>query len=230
MNQKLDRILIVDDELPIRKFLRVSLESNGYEVIETENGKQALEAVKSKNPAGIILDLGLPDISGLEVTKAVRGDSQVPIIILSVQGQEKIKIEALDLGADDYLTKPFSLEELLARLRRTLQRSKLVSSPTQYSVGEIRLDLERRHATMKGKDLGLTPNEFGLLATLMRQSGKVLTHRQLLREVWGEAYAEDSHLLRVNVCNLRRKLEVDKNTPNYIKTEPGVGYRLVEPH
>jgi two-component system KDP operon response regulator KdpE len=229
MSQKMDRILIVDDELPIRKFLRVSLEGNGYEVLETETGKQALELVNTHNPAGIVLDLGLPDMSGLEVTKAIRQTSQVPIIILSVQGQEKVKIEALDLGADDYLTKPFSLEELLARLRRTLLRSKSVSNPTLYTVGEIRLDLERRHANIRGKDLGLTPNEFGLLATLMRQCGKVLTHKQLLKEVWGEAYADDSHLLRVNICNLRRKLEVEKDVPNYIKTEPGVGYRLLDP-
>lgn len=228
MSSKATKVLIIDDEFPIRKFLRVSLESNQYEVLEAERGKDALEMIKSHNPDALILDIGLPDLSGVEVTRLVRNNSQVPVLILSVQGQEKTKIEALDAGADDYLTKPFSVDELLARLRRALKRSVSNSPATVYQVGEIRLDLERRSVVVKGKDVSLTPNEFSLLASLMRQAGRVLTHKQLLREVWGEAYVDDSHLLRVNVCNLRRKLEVDATTAKYLRTEPGVGYRLAE--
>ena len=228
MSGKAVKILIIDDEFPIRKFLRVSLESNNYEVFEAERGRDALDLVKTHNPDALILDIGLPDISGVEVTRLVRNFSQVPVLILSVQGQEKVKIDALDAGADDYLTKPFSVEELLARLRRALKRSISNSPATVYQVGDIRLDLERRSVVIKGKDVNLTPNEFSLLAALMRQAGRVLTHKQLLREVWGEAYVDDSHLLRVNVCNLRRKLEVDPATAKFLRTEPGVGYRLTE--
>ena len=228
MSHKAIKVLIIDDEFPIRKFLRVSLESNQYEVLEAERGKDALDLVKTQNPDALILDVGLPDMSGVDLTRLIRHDSQVPILILSVQGQEKTKIEALDAGADDYLTKPFSVEELLARLRRALKRSLSSSPATVYQLGEIRLDLERRNVIVKGKDINLTPNEFSLLASLMRHAGRVLTHKQLLREVWGEAYVDDSHLLRVNVCNLRRKLEVDATTGKYLRTEPGVGYRLTE--
>jgi two-component system KDP operon response regulator KdpE len=229
MDEKEPKILIVDDEASIRHFLRVSLEGHKYKVLECDNGTDAIAVAQKENPDAMIVDMGLPDMTGAEVTEAVRKFSRAPIVILSVQGQEKTKIEALDLGADDYLTKPFSVDELLARLRAASRRFQATLNSTVLICGDVKLDLERRTVVVKGIDVSLTPNEFSLLAAMLRHAGKVLTHRQLLREVWGEAYADDSHLLRVNICNLRRKLEVDPVIPSYIKTEPGVGYRLAEP-
>ncbi len=229
MDDKQVKVLIVDDESSIRHFLRVSLEGHKYKVIEAERGADAIELARKENPDAIIIDMGLPDMTGAEVTQSIRKFCKVPILILSVQGHERTKIEALDLGADDYLTKPFSVDELLARMRAATRRFQETANSTTLICGDVKLDLERRTVVVKTTDVSLTPNEFSLLAAMLRHSGKVLTHRQLLKEVWGEAYADDSHLLRVNICNLRRKLEVDPVIPSYIKTEPGVGYRLAEP-
>jgi len=177
----------------------------------------------------LLLDLGLPDGSGIDLLRRLRQEHSTPVIILSVQGAESTKIEALDLGADDYLTKPFSVDELLARVRAALRRSKSLHAPTLLTCGDLELDMERRQVSLAGHEVSLTPNEFSLLLAFMRNQDRVLTHRQLLKEVWGEGYLDDSHVLRVNVCNLRRKLNSPDGKRNYIKTEPGVGYRLCLP-
>jgi len=220
------RILVVDDERPIRRFLRTSLTVNGYTVFEATNGREALAAVSANRPDVIILDLGLPDIDGVEITQRIREWSQIPVIILSVREHEVDKIAALDAGADDYLTKPFGVGELLARIRVALRR---VTQPTTEPVvtnRDLVVDLGRRLVTMAGSEVQLTPTEYDLLRVLVTQAGKVLTHQQLLRQVWGTGYEDEVHLLRVNVSNLRRKLEPEPARPQYIITEPGVGYRL----
>jgi two-component system KDP operon response regulator KdpE len=220
------RILIVDDELPIRRFLRASLVAHGYDVFESPDGLTALQAVAVDRPDLVILDLGLPDVDGVEVTRRLREWSQVPIIILSVRGAESDKIAALDAGADDYLTKPFGAGELLARLRVALRR---VASPAGEPVlvmGDLTVDLAQHRVNLGGRDLQLTPTEYDLLRVLATHGGKVLTHRQLLHDVWGPGYESELHLLRVNVSNLRRKIEADPARPEYLVTEPGVGYRL----
>jgi two-component system KDP operon response regulator KdpE len=220
------KILIVDDEASIRRFLRVTLTSQAYIVLEAATGKEALSRVAEDKPDIVILDLGLPDIDGVEVTRLLREWTQMPIIILSVRGAESDKIAALDAGADDYLTKPFGVGELLARLRAALRRTALIASEPVFTSGNLKVDLSRRLVTMANLEVQLTPHEYGLLRVLVIHAGKVLTHRHLLREVWGAEYGDEFHMLHVNISNLRRKIEPDPARPQLIITEPGVGYRL----
>jgi two-component system KDP operon response regulator KdpE len=220
------RILVVDDEPPIRRYLRAALSAQGFIVYEAENGGEALNAVLASRPDIIILDLGLPDIDGIEVTRRLREWSQTPIIILSVREAEHDKIAALDAGADDYLTKPFSTGELMARMRVVMRR--LADKPDEpvLQTGGLRMDLSRRLVTVNANEVSLTPTEYDILRLLLQNAGKVLTHNQLLRQVWGTAYESEMHILRVNISNLRRKIETDPTRPHYLMTEPGVGYRL----
>ena len=220
------RVLVVDDEPAIRRFLRVSLGAHGCTVFEATNGQEALAGVAAHRPDVVILDLGLPDIDGLEVTRQLREWTRLPIIILSVRGEEAEKIAALDAGADDYLTKPFGAGELLARMRAAVRRA---SSPTVeplFASGSLTVDLGRRLVAVDGNAVQLTPTEYDLLRLLVTHAGKVLTQHQLLREVWGAGYETEAHMLRVNISNLRRKIEPDPARPRYVLTEPGVGYRL----
>lgn len=219
-------VLIVDDEFPIRRFLRVTLMSQAYTVFEASSGKEAISKVAEVKPDIIILDIGLPDIDGIEVTRMLREWTQTAIIILSVRGAEKDKIAALDAGADDYLIKPFSMGELLARLRAALRRTTRVPGDPIFVSGELKVDLSNRVVTLAGHDVSLTPNEYGLLRVLINQAGKVLTHRYLLNEIWGSEYGNELHMLHVNISNLRRKIETNPSHPQLIITEPGVGYRL----
>ena len=221
------RVLVVDDEPAIRRFLRVTLTAHGYLVFESANGQAALLEVVQHRPDLVILDLGLPDVDGIEVTRRLREWTHLPILILSVRGQEMDKIAALDAGADDYLTKPFGAGELLARMRVALRRAATPTAEPIFTTHQLTLDFARRRVTMAGRELQLTPTEYDLLRVLVTHAGKVLTHRQLLREVWGAGYEHETHMLRVNISNLRHKLEPDPVRPEYILTEPGVGYRLL---
>ncbi|MDX1662582.1 MAG: response regulator [Candidatus Promineifilaceae bacterium] len=220
------RILVVDDERAIRRFLRTSLGVHGYQVFEASTGIEAQEAMIQHRPDIVILDIGLPDMEGIEVTRQLREWSSVPIIILSVREQEQDKIAALDAGADDYLTKPFSVGELMARLRAAQRRVTQPAGEPIFRHEELVLDVAHRHVTVSGEAVSLTPTEYDLLRVLASHAGKVLTHRQLLREVWGVGYEQDVHLLRVNISNLRHKIEPEPSRPVYILTEPGVGYRF----
>jgi two-component system, OmpR family, KDP operon response regulator KdpE len=220
------KILIVDDEPEIRRFLRASFKLYHHEISEAETGSEALDKAYQEKPDLVILDLGLPDIDGVEVTRQIREMSTVPIIILSVRNGENDKIEALDAGADDYLTKPFSMGELLARVRVVLRRNEPQISKTLMKSGELELDIPRHRVTLAGAEIALTPTEFDILAVLMQNQGVVVTHRQLIHQVWGSVYEDESRLLRVNISNLRHKLESDPNRPIYIITELGVGYRF----
>jgi two-component system KDP operon response regulator KdpE len=220
------RILIVDDERAIRRFLRVSLEAHGHTVFEAINGQEALAAAATHRPDVIILDLGLPDLEGIEVTRRLREWTQTPIIILSVREHETDKIAALDAGADDYLTKPFGVGELMARLRVAVRHAIQPATEPVFDLGELRVDLAHRVVTAAGQEVQLTPTEYDLLKLLVTHGGKVLTHRHILQQVWGHGYEQETHLLRVNISNLRRKIEPDPTRPIYILTEPGVGYRL----
>jgi two-component system KDP operon response regulator KdpE len=226
MSEMGPRVLVVDDEPAIRRFLCTSLSAHDYSVFDAGNGQEALAAVLAYRPDLVILDLGLPDLDGIEVTRLLREWSAVPIIILTVQEQEAAKITALDAGADDYVTKPFGMGELLARIRVALRRAASPTAEPVFTTGELAVDLARRLVTVGGREIQLTPTEYDLLRVLVTHAGKVLTHRQLLRQVWGVAYQEETHLLRVNMSNLRHKLEPDPSRPIYIITEPGVGYRL----
>lgn len=222
----LPRILVVDDELAIRRFLHTVLSSEEFVLHEAENGHAGLAAAATFRPDVILLDLGLPDLDGLEVIKRVREWSPVPIIVLSVREHENDKVSALDAGADDYLTKPFGVGELLARIRAALRRSlQKIPEPVFISNG-LQMDLGSRRVTVSGEDVALTPTEYDILRLLVTHAGKVLTHGQILKQVWGMAYLEQPHVLRVNISNLRRKLESDPSRPQHIITEPGVGYRL----
>ncbi|MBI3739800.1 MAG: response regulator [Chloroflexi bacterium] len=225
MTDSLPRILVVDDERPIRRFLKATL-SGQYDVIEASDGEEAIRASTNDRPDLIILDLGLPDIDGVEVTRRLREWSQVPIIIVSVREQETDKIAALDAGADDYLTKPFSAGELMARIRVALRRVSQSESQSVFTSSGLTVDLARRVVTVDGNEISLTPTEYDILRGLVQHPDRVLTHRQLLRMVWGVAYENEAHLLRVNMSNLRRKIEKDPARPTHIITEPGVGYRL----
>ncbi|HEY5983442.1 MAG TPA: response regulator [Anaerolineales bacterium] len=225
MTGDLPRVLVVDDERPIRSFLRASL-SGQYQVLEAANGDDAIRTVVQEKPDVIILDLGLPDIDGVEVTRRLREWTQIPIIIVSVREQESEKIKALDAGADDYLTKPFGAAELMARLRVAQRRVPRPEADSIYVHDDLSVDLAQRIVSVAGKVAFLTPTEFDILRTLIEHAGKVVTHRQLLRMVWGAAYEEETHLLRVNVSNLRRKIEQHPAKPRHVITEPGVGYRL----
>jgi two-component system KDP operon response regulator KdpE len=220
-------VLVVDDDRAIRRFLRTSLTAHGYTVLEAESGQKALQDVAAHRPDVVILDLGLPDLDGVEVTRQLREWSQVPVIILSVREHEADKIAALDAGADDYLTKPFGVGELMARLRVALRHAvSQVDETAEFTLGHLKVDLTRRIVEVNGEEAQLTPTEYALLRALIKHAGKVLTHHQLLREVWGPGYEQEKHLLRVNVSNLRSKLEAEPARPEYILTEPGVGYRL----
>ena len=222
-------VLVIEDEPQIRRFLRATLTTHGYHLIEAVNAQEGLAHAATHNPALIILDLGLPDLDGLDVTRQVREWSDVPIVVLSARGQEQDKIAALDAGAEDYLTKPFGVGELLARMRvalRHAQQAVDASEEPLFAVGDLQVDLARRQVTVANEEVHLTPIEYNLLKTLVQHAGKVVTQTQLLKEVWGPAYSAESHYLRVYMSQLRRKIEVDPARPRYLLTEPGVGYRL----
>ncbi|MBI2909470.1 MAG: response regulator [Chloroflexi bacterium] len=220
------RVLIVDDEAPIRRFLRASLSAHGYVVFEADTGQGALSGVIAHRPDVVILDLGLPDMDGVEVTRLLRKWTQVPIVVLSVRDREEEKIAALDSGADDYVTKPFGMGELLARLRVAARHAAGLATEPVFCAEGLKVDLARRLVTVGDREVQLTPTEYDLLKALVNHAGKVLTHKHLLSEVWGEGYEQEKHLLRVNISNLRRKIEEDVARPRYIQSEPGVGYRL----
>jgi two-component system KDP operon response regulator KdpE len=220
------RILVVDDERPIRRFLRASLSAQGYQVTEAATGKEALAAAVTDHPDLMILDLGLPDMDGVEVTRQIREWSDLPIVILSVRDSEKDKVTALDAGADDYLGKPFGTGELLARLRVALRRTGMAAGEAVFRQDELEIDWNRRVVLVQKKEITLTPTEYELLRALVRNAGRVLTHHYLLRTIWGAGYEYDLHILRVNMSNLRRKIEPDPTRPRFILTEPGVGYRF----
>jgi two-component system KDP operon response regulator KdpE len=226
MNETGQRVLVVDDENAIRRYLRAALSAQGFAIFEAANGQEAISSVVSNHPDLIILDLGLPDFDGIEVTRRLREWSQTPIIILSVREAENDKIAALDAGADDYLTKPFSTGELMARMRVALRRMTHTPDEPVLQVDDLKMDLSRRLVTVGQKQVSLTPTEYEILRLLLQNAGKVLTHRQLLRQVWGTAYESEMHILRVNISNLRRKIEADPSRPHYLLTEPGVGYRI----
>jgi two-component system KDP operon response regulator KdpE len=221
------RILVVDDEPQIRRFLRTSLGAQGYAVSEVASGREALEAAVKQEPDLVILDLGLPDMDGLEVIEKLRADCQTPIVVLSIRGDEKGKVRALDLGADDYVTKPFGMDELLARVRTALRhRLQQQGEIPVYRCGDLAVDLVRRIVTLRGVEVKLSAKEYGVFALLVAHAGKVLTHGFLLREAWGPANTEDVQYLRVYIRSLREKLESDPTRPEFILTETGVGYRL----
>jgi two-component system KDP operon response regulator KdpE len=226
MSENKLHVLVVDDEQSIRRFLRVTLTSQGYTVFESTTGQEALSGAVSSKPDIIILDLGLPDLDGVDVTRLLRQQSQIPIIVLSVRGSESDKVAALDAGADDYLTKPFGTGELLARIRANLRRSTQPSGDPIFSSGDLNVDLSRRLVTVAGREIQLTPTEYELIRVFVTHAGKVLTHNQLLSKVWGAGYEKEFHMLHVNISNLRHKIEADPTRPQYIITEPGVGYRL----
>jgi two-component system KDP operon response regulator KdpE len=223
-------ILIIEDEAPIRRFLRASLPLHNYRWVEAATAAEGLYLAAAQRPDVVILDLGLPDMDGVEALGSLRGWSDVPVLVLSAREQEAEKIAALDAGADDYLTKPFSLGELLARLRVALRHGARRAAPEApaFDLGDWHVDLAARSVLVGGKQIHLTPTEYRLLITLIRHAGKVVTHRQLLRELNGEDHGDASHTLRVHISQLRRKLEVDPARPRYLVTEPGVGYRLRE--
>ncbi len=220
-------VLVVDDEIQIRRFLRVSLETNGYRVAEAENGKQAIAEAARLRPDLIVLDLNLPDRDGLDVLKHVREWTNTPVIMLSVRDADRDKAAALDAGADDYLTKPFSTVELLARLRVAARHAQPAPADTIYTFGDLQVDLVRRVVMLRGEPVKLTPTEYALLRLMVQHAGRVLTHRQILRQVWGPDYVEETHYLRVYFAQLRQKLGEDPTHPKLIVTEPGVGYRLM---
>jgi two-component system KDP operon response regulator KdpE len=222
-------VLVVEDEPQVLRFLRASLGAHGYRLVEATSGERALVEAATRIPDIVLLDLGLPDVDGVEVARRLREWSAVPLIVLSARGQESDKIRALDAGADDYLTKPFGVGELLARMRVALRHAARVAAgvgESAFETGELRVDLAARRVLVKGEDVRLTRTEYNLLATLAKHAGKVLTHRQLLREVWGPGATGQSHYLRVYMGQLRHKLEEDAARPRYLLTETGVGYRL----
>jgi two-component system KDP operon response regulator KdpE len=220
---------VVEDELSIRRFLKPSLQSEGFAVAEADTGAEALALAASRQPAVILLDLGLPDVDGLEVLRLLRAVSAVPVIILTARGRDEDKIAGLDAGADDYLTKPFSVGELLARIRVALRRAQTPGEDAgaePYASGDLAVDLAARLVRVRGAEVHLTPHEYGILALLVRRAGKVVTQKQILREVWGHAGVEQAHYVRLYVHQLRGKIERDPARPVHIVTEPGVGYRL----
>lgn len=222
------RILIVDDEKTVRRFLRASLLSHGYSVFEAESGAEGMEKSVSSHPDAIILDLGLPDMDGVDVARQIRRRSKTPIIILSVREDESDKIEALDAGADDYLTKPFRAGEMLARLRAVMRRLSPPAETALFTAGKLAIDVAKHSVEMDGRFVHLTPTEYDILKLLVLNAGRVLTHGQILKEVWGKSEELEgvAHLLRVTISNLRDKIEPNPDRPTLIVTEPGVGYRL----
>ena len=226
-------ILVVEDEKPIRNFMCVSLEAQGYRCIDTQHGKTAISLVSAHNPEIIVIDLGLPDIDGIQVISMVRPLTTAAIIVVSARGHEREKVEALDCGADDYLTKPFSVVELLARIRVALRHSTQRSqpdhqSPAAFLIGDLRIDYENRRVFLFDDEIHLTPMEYRLMALMAKYAGKVLTHKFILDEIWGYYSGNDTQSLRVFMANIRRKIEKDHAQPRYILTEVGVGYRLVD--
>ena len=219
--------LVIDDEVQIRRLLRLTLEDQGYRVFEAVNGQEGLLEAAQRRPDVVLLDLGLPDMDGVEVLKRLREWSRVPILVLSVRDREEQKIAALDNGADDYVTKPFSSGELLARLRVAQRHGQPSPDTAIFRSGNLEVDLTARIVKMKGKEVKLTATEYALLRLFVQHAGRVLTHRQILREVWGPNYEEQTHYLRVYVGHLRDKLEVDPGCPALLITEPGIGYRLI---
>jgi two-component system KDP operon response regulator KdpE len=221
-------LLLIEDEAQMRRFLRVSLASNGYQLIEAETAADGLAQAAARTPDLILLDLGLPDQDGLVVTERLRAWTRTPIIVISARGGEEQKIEALDAGADDFLTKPFGVGELLARIRVALRHAALAGTApsAHFSVGDVQVDLGRRQVTVRGQEVHLTPLEYKLLTALIKHAGQVVTHRQLLREVWGPNSSDQTQYLRVYMGQLRHKLEENPSRPAYLVTEPGVGYRL----
>ncbi|MDB5289266.1 MAG: two component transcriptional regulator, winged helix family [Phycisphaerales bacterium] len=222
-------ILVIEDDAAIQKFLRVTLTSQGHQLVEATTGKAGLLEAASRQPDLVILDLGLPDMDGVELVKQLREWSAVPVIVVSARGKEQDKIVALDAGADDYLTKPFGVGELLARVRVALRHAATVDADTgdpTFTVGELHVDLLHRRVTVAKGEVHLTPNEFKLLTVMVKHAGMVMTHRQLLKEVWGPGTGNETHYLRVYMNQLRQKLEQDPTRPRYLLTEPGVGYRL----
>ena len=224
------RILVVDDEPQLTRVLRTGLKSRGYDVRAAADGLAGFEAFNDWHPDLVITDLAMPNVDGLELCRRLRAISQVPIIVLSAKGEEKTKVEALDLGADDFVTKPFGIDELLARVRASLRRAKAPpineATQTTLDLGDFHVDLESRDITVRGKPIHLTPKEFDLLVYFIKHSGKVLTHRTLLAALWGGNYVEQNEYLRVFVGNLRKKIEPDAATHRYILTEPWIGYRF----
>jgi two-component system KDP operon response regulator KdpE len=230
MSEPAPVILVIEDEAQMRRFLRASLTNSGYQLLEAETAEQGLTQAAAQNPDLVLLDLGLPDLDGLVVTERLRQWAKMPIIVISARGQEPDKIKALDAGADDYLTKPFGVGELLARIRVALRHAaKTDEGDSQFSLGELKVDLVRRQVLLRELEVHLTPIEYRLLTTLIKHAGRVLTHRQLLREVWGPNASEQTQYLRVYMGQLRHKLERDPSRPQYFLTEPGVGYRLRVP-
>jgi two-component system, OmpR family, KDP operon response regulator KdpE len=222
-------VVLIEDEPQIRRFLRATLTGQGYRLFEATTGADGVVEVSSRQPDVVIVDLGLPDMDGLDVIRRVREWTDVPIIVLSARGQERDKVGALDVGADDYVSKPFGAGELLARIRVALRHRVSAShegDEAVFKVGELQVDLVRRHVSMGDKEVHLTPIEYKLLTTLVRHAGKVVTHAHLLREVWGPAHTEQAHYARVYMAHLRHKLEAEPARPRYLLTEPGVGYRL----
>jgi two-component system KDP operon response regulator KdpE len=227
--ENLPRILVIDDELAIRRFLHTVLSSEEFYLHEAENGHAGLASAAAFRPDVVLLDLGLPDLDGIEVIRRIREWSQVPIIVLSVRDRENDKVAALDAGADDYLTKPFGVGELLARIRASLRRTLQEIPEPLFISSDLQVDLGSRRVTVNGADISLTPTEYDILRLLVSHAGKVMTHTQILKQIWGIAYLEQPHVLRVNISNLRRKIETDPSRPQHIITEPGVGYRLKLP-
>lgn len=223
-------VLIVEDEPEMRKFIRASLSSHGYRVIEAERASEAVSLITSHNPDIVLLDLGLPDGDGIDLTRQLREWSRIPIVVLSARGRDDDKVAALDAGADDYLTKPFSVNELLARIRVALRHAQhLATTPMNQQIlefGDVKIDLVRREVFRGDEELHLTPIEYKLLILMAQNAGKVLTHRQILKEVWGPAYASQTHYVRVHMAELRKKIEANPSRPKLLVTEPGVGYRL----
>ena len=226
-------VLVVEDEAQVRRFLRAALSSRGYRLVEATGVREAEQLATSHNPDVYLLDLGLPDGDGVDLARRLREWTKAPIIVLSARGREEDKVNALDAGADDYLTKPFGVNELMARLRVALRHAQAgAAEPTVLEAGPLRIDLARREVTVDGREVRLTPTEYRILALLGRHAGKVLTHRQILREVWGPN-ATEAHYVRVHMAELRKKIEADPARPRLLVTEPGVGYRLrdrVEDH
>jgi two-component system KDP operon response regulator KdpE len=222
-------VVVIEDDPPMRRFLRTSLRTQGFQVFEAETGQRGLVEAGSRKPDLIIVDLGLPDMDGVEVVRALREWTTLPIIILSARSAEQHKIEALDAGADDYLTKPFGLGELLARMRVALRHSALNPQSGEsdlFNIGGLSVDLQKRLVSVDGNPVHLTPTQYRLLSVLVKHAGRVLTHRQILSAVWGPSYLDNAHYLRIYMSQLRQKLEADPTRPQYLLTESGVGYRL----
>jgi len=229
MGEPAPLVLVVEDDIQMRRFLRTTLSALDYRVVEAETVAEALVAVTTHNPEVILMDLGLPDGDGIDLTRRIRAWNRVPIIVLSARGREEDKVAALDEGADDYLTKPFGVNELLARIRAAMRRAAAASAgapPAVLEVGPLRIDQSRREVTVGAREIRLTPIEYRLLVLMAGNAGKVLTHRQILKEVWGPPYVNESHNLRVFMATLRRKVEEDPARPRLLLTEPGVGYRM----